>query len=185
MPLTSKGHRVYKIPKNIKLFHLLILGLSIESKIPMKPLIRERHDICKIRILVTTKVVQFWKCLSKSTTPTPQVMPKFNSITIANFEDDGFKESQPALSYSSPQTNTISSCYFFSTPSTLNIPILDLNNPLPKVVNIYTVPPQPFTNESLVKFSQISHIQPTRLLVATYMGPIDQIEFMGLINTTP
>ena len=42
MPLTSKGHRVCKIPKNIKLFHLPILGLSIESKIPMKPLIRKK-----------------------------------------------------------------------------------------------------------------------------------------------
>ena len=93
MPLTSKGHKVYKIPKNIKLFHLPILGLSIELKIPMKPLIRKRHDICKIRILVTTKAVEFWKCLPKSTTPTPQVMPKVNSITITNFEDDGFKES--------------------------------------------------------------------------------------------
>ena len=153
MPFTSQGHRVYKIPKNIKLFHLLILGLSIESKIPMKPLIRKRHDICKIRFLVTTKAIEFWKCLSKSTTPTPQMMPKFNSITIANFEDDGFKESCPALSYSSPQTNTISSSYFFCTPPTPNIPILDLDNSPPKVVCLCTVPPQPFTKQSLVKFS--------------------------------
>ena len=51
-------------------------------------------------------------------------MPKFNSTTIANFEDDGFRESWLALSYSSPQANIISSCYFFCTPPTLNIPYL-------------------------------------------------------------
>ena len=141
MPLTSKGHRVCKIPKNIKLFHLPILGLSTGSKIPTKPLIRKRHDIHKIRILVTTKVVEFWKCLPKSTTLTPQVMPEFNSITIVNFEDDGFKESWPALSYSSPKTNTISSCYFFCTPPTPNIPILDLDNLPPKVACLHAVPP--------------------------------------------
>ena len=185
MPLTSKGHRVYKIPKNIKLFHLLILGLSIESKIPMKPLIRKRHDICKIRILGTTKAVEFWKCLLKSTTPTPQVMPNFNSITIANLEDGGFKESWPALSYRSPKTNTISGCHFFCTPPTPNIPILDLDNPPPKMAHLHTVHPQPFTKQSLVKFSQIPHTQPTRLKRATHLSPIDPIQFMRLVNTTP
>ena len=145
MPLTSKTHRTNKVPKNIKLFHLPILRHSIESKITVKSLVRKRHDICKIGILLTTKVVEFRKCLLKSTIPTPQMMPKFNSITIANFEDDGFKKSRPALSYGSPKTNIISSCYFYCTPPSLNIPMLDLNNLPPKVTCLHTVPPQPFT----------------------------------------
>ena len=184
MPLTSKGHRVYKLPKDIKLFHLPILGLSIESKIPIKPLIRKGHDIRKKRILVTTKAIEFWKCLSKSTTPTPQMMPKFNSITIANFEDYGFKKSWPALSYGSPKTNIISGCHFFCTPPTPNILILDLDNPPPKMACLHTIPPQPFTKQSLVKFSQIPHTQPTRLQRATHLSPIDPIQFLRLINTT-
>ena len=112
-------------------------------------------------------------------------MPNFNSTTIANFEDDGFRESWPALSYGSPQTNTISNCYFICTPPTSNIPILDLDNPPPKVVCLYAIPPQLFTKQSLVKFSQIPHTQSTRLQGATHLGPINQIEFVGLINTTP
>ena len=51
------------------------------------------------KILVTTKDIKFWECLPKSTTPTPQAMPKFNSVTIANFEMvDLKKDGQPCLS---------------------------------------------------------------------------------------
>ena len=127
------------------MFQLPILDNSTKLKIPVKPLIRKKHDIRKRRVLVTTNAIEFGKCLSKSTAPTPQMMPKPNSITSTNLENDGFRESWSALSCGSPKNNTISICYSFCTPTTPIIPMLNLNNPLPKVGCLRTVPPQPFT----------------------------------------
>ena len=80
------------------MFQLPILDNSTKLKIPVKPLIRKKHDIRKRRFLVTTNAIEFGKCLSKSTAPTPQMMPKPNSIPSTNLENDGFRESWSALS---------------------------------------------------------------------------------------
>ena len=109
------------------MFQFSILDIPRKLKILMKPLVR-KVNILNRRPLITTNAIEFWKSLLESTTLTPHMMPKFNSITNTNLELNGFRKGRPALSYGSPKTNTIRIRDSFCTPATLIIPIVSMTH---------------------------------------------------------
>ena len=92
-------HRIDKIQKSVKMFQFPILGIPRKLKILVKPLVRKVHNNLNRRPLITTNAMKFQKCLPERATPTPHMMPKFNSITNTNLELNGFWKGWPALFY--------------------------------------------------------------------------------------
>ena len=133
------------------MFRFPILGSSRKKKILVKPLVRKVHNICNGRLLITTNIIEFQKSLPKSTTPTPHMMPKFNSVTNTNLELNGFWKGWPALSYGSPKTNTIWIGDFFCTPTSPIIPIFSLNNLPLEMGCLSSLSPQSFPQHSLIE----------------------------------
>ena len=153
------------------MFHFPILSIPRKLKILVQHLVRKVHNILSRRPLIITNAIKLWKCLPESTTLTPHMMPKFNSINDSNLELNGFRKGWLALSYASPKTNTIRIIDSFCTSTTPIIPIFSLNDLPLEAGYLYSISPQPFPQQSLIGNSQISNAQTAGLQGCTNLGP--------------
>ena len=103
---TSHIPRINLNPKKIQQFWLPILRWTTEPNVPMKPPIREMHNLQQKKLPCLTKTIQFWKCFLKRTTPTPYILPELYPSTITHIKLKKFRKVQPTTYNGFPHPNT-------------------------------------------------------------------------------